>query len=151
MSHQWRNLLENNQKPPAALGDFIGFLRGMKIPPNSVAEAALDDPIFGNSFDGMELDSGREGTKGVIQSKFCLEFVSLCERQGALPYSNLDDSFVALWKYCGHVDDLLEGDANKANVNEYRKAMYPKSRCAIRITIQPHNHICEWVCGSIFK
>ena len=38
----------------------------MKNPPNAVADAALDDPIFGNSFDGVEVDQRPEGPKGVI-------------------------------------------------------------------------------------
>ena len=79
-------MLENNPKPPSALGDFIDFLKQMKNPLNAVATASLDDPIFGNSFDGLEIDPKPEGTKGVIQSasKLYLGFMSLCERQNAI-------------------------------------------------------------------
>ena len=54
-------MLENNPKPPSALGDFIDFLERTKNPPKAVADAALDDPIFGNSFDGVEVDPRLEG------------------------------------------------------------------------------------------
>ena len=136
MNHQLKNLLENNQRPPPALGEFIDFLKRMKNPPNAVAAAALEDPIFGNSFDGLEFDDPPEGTKGVIQSalNLCVEFVSLCERQGEIRYNNVDEFFVALLKYAVHVDDLLDGDTNKAAVLEHRKTLYPSSRCAVRIT-----------------
>ena len=70
MNHPWRNLLENSLKPPPKLGEFIDFLKRMKNPPNAVAQAALDDPIFGNLFDRVELDPKPQGTKGVIQSTF---------------------------------------------------------------------------------
>ena len=60
--------------------------------------------------------------------------MSLCERRNALQYSNLDDFVVALLEYLVHVDDLSEGDPNKANVNEGRKNMYPESQCAACIS-----------------
>ena len=68
------------EQPKAAGSVGVYFYQGMKNPPDVVAEATLDDdPIFGNSFDGMELDPRPLGIKGVIQSasKLCLEFVSL--------------------------------------------------------------------------
>ena len=102
MNHQLKNLLENNQRPPPALGEFIDFLKRMKNPPNAVAAAALEDPIFGKLFDGLEFDDRPEGTKGVIQSalNLCVEFVSLCERQGEIRYNNVDEFFVALCGAC---------------------------------------------------
>ena len=60
--------------------------------------------------------------------------MSLCERQGEIRYNNVDEFFVALLKYAVHVDDLLDGDTNKAVVLEHRKTLYPASRCAVRIT-----------------
>ena len=45
------------EQPKAAGSVGVYFYQGMKNPPDVVAEATLDDdPIFGNSFDGMELD-----------------------------------------------------------------------------------------------
>ena len=85
----------------------------MKNPPTDVAEAASDDPILGNSFDRIEVNARPEGSKGVVQCakklcrRSCVEFVTFCERQSALPYNDLDLFFVALLKSSVYVDDVV--------------------------------------------
>ena len=70
MNHKLRNLLENSQRTALSLVDLIEFLKRLENPPNDVAAAYLNEPVFGNSFDGVNIAPKLEGTKKDIGSAF---------------------------------------------------------------------------------
>ena len=91
------------------MDEFIDFMKQLQNPPNSVSAAYLDDPVFGNTFDGVDIAAKPEGMKQVIQSvlNLFLEFEDV--RQGSeAEYDILGQFFAALLKYAVHVDDSLD-------------------------------------------
>ena len=149
MNQQLRNLLDNNQRAPPSLGDFLEFADRFINPPNAAAEAMLNasDPIFENVFDGVQLSAQPQGTKGTMKSgmNLVLEFQALVAEREA-QYENLDQFFTALLQYAVHVDDLFDTneEERKQACLELRACIYPSTREAIRITSFPTyvNAVC---------
>ena len=70
---------------------FVDFTKRLQNPPNSVSAAYLDDPGFGNTFDGVKIASQHQGTKKGIQSALSLflEFEDVWQG-GEAEYDTLD-------------------------------------------------------------
>ena len=88
------------------MSSLISWKKRLQNPPSYVSATYLDDLVFGNTFDGLEIAAKPEGTKNVIQSALSLlpEFEDVwqgCEEE----YDALDLFLAALLKYVVHVDD----------------------------------------------
>ena len=132
LNAQLKNFLDSNMRPPPSVGDFLEFVHLMVNPPHGAAEAYIHDPIFGKTFDGVQL-SGNDGSwaKPVLSAtKLMLEFQVI----------------VGLMKYVVQEDDLCDTEEQKAGCVELRKQLYPPNRCPLRISTWINTYINVLCC-----
>ena len=76
---------------------FLEFVRLMVNPPHGAAEAYIHDPVFGNTFDGVQI-TGNDGTwaKPVLSAaKLMVEFQEIVDERSA-GFETLDEFLVGL-------------------------------------------------------
>ena len=102
-------------------------MKRLKNPPNAVAAAYPNDPVFGHTFDGVDIAPRTKGTKRVTKSslKLFLEWENVHHHR--VPVA-------ALLEYAIHADDLLDTGDQQTVVTEHRVFIHLVTRRAVRIT-----------------